>query len=542
MARCTAVLLLAAILAQTAAGRVLQQASSTSTISGRAIVIAKDVKGQAPQRLLGVQTPDGRRIQVQLANAAQAAGLHSGMHLELTGHFSQPPQQQQQQGGVSAMAAVPAAASSRTFAAASIRAFGAKFAAPKVTVAGGAAPAGVVSGAAVTTTKAATVLSTNQLVTSDVSTIFIPIAGVNTDGTACTNTALPSTTAAQVRKAVFQELNPGGVTVGSTYNKCSYGKTKLTQANSLVADTVQLPCNGTTNGVAWSFETCNFNDFNGWSDAADEALRAQGVNLDAYKYKVYLLPPSACAFVGLGYVGCDGSYECRAWIGADFWTTPQAIAHELGHNLFLAHAGAPTSTGTFDDYADLSGVMGYCCSDRCPNTPHAWQLGWISVQQLDGTSLKPGQTVQTILTSNSASPRSGMRIVPSWAAGVDPIFLGYRTKVGGDASAGPNIVGKLHINSAAITNTFDPQITTWSAALAANQAWTHPTAGLVVRVKAAFPGSATVTICRKAGAETLASCRAGTDNDCNGLAGSADPVCARLLRRAAATAAPVRRT
>lgn len=45
---------------------------------------------------------------------------------------------------------------------------------------------------------------------------------------------------------------------------------------------VHPPC---SNGVAWSFETCNFDDFNGWSDAADEALRARGVNLDAYKYK-----------------------------------------------------------------------------------------------------------------------------------------------------------------------------------------------------------------------------------------------------------------
>ena len=187
-------------------------------------------------------------------------------------------------------------------------------------------------------------------------------------------------------------------------------------------------------------------------------------------------------------------------------------------------------------------MMGYCCSDRCPNTPHAWQLGWISVQQLDGTSLKPGQTVETILASNSASPRSGLRIVPSWAAGVDPLFLGYRTKVGGDAAAGADIASKLHVNSAGITNSFDPKETTWHAALGAGQAWTHPTAGLVVRLKAAFPGSATVTICRKAGAETLASCRAGADNDCNGLAGTADPVCVRLMRRAALAAAPVRRT
>lgn len=48
----------------------------------------------------------------------------------------------------------------------------------------------------------------------------------------------------QVRKAVFEELNPRGVTVGSTLNKCSYGITKLTTFNSLVAPLVNLPCNG----------------------------------------------------------------------------------------------------------------------------------------------------------------------------------------------------------------------------------------------------------------------------------------------------------
>ena len=40
---------------------------------------------------------------------------------------------------------------------------------------------------------------------------------------------------------------------------------------------------------------------------------------------VYLLPPSiGCGWVGLGYVGCDGSFRCRVWISGDFWTTPQA--------------------------------------------------------------------------------------------------------------------------------------------------------------------------------------------------------------------------
>lgn len=28
---------------------------------------------------------------------------------------------------------------------------------------------------------------------------------------------------------------------------------------------------------------------------------------------VYLIPPGQCGFVGLGYIGCDGSYACRSW-------------------------------------------------------------------------------------------------------------------------------------------------------------------------------------------------------------------------------------
>jgi hypothetical protein len=101
--------------------------------------------------------------------------------------------------------------------------------------------------------------------------------------------------------------------------------------------------------VAWTFSKCDFDDFSGYADAADAVLAARGVNLGLYKYRVYLVPPSACTFVGLGYIGCDGSYDCRAWIGADFWATPQAIAHELGHNMFMAHAGAMNADEVLDE-------------------------------------------------------------------------------------------------------------------------------------------------------------------------------------------------
>ena len=148
--------------------------------------------------------------------------------------------------------------------------------------------------------------------------------------------------------------------------------------------------------------------------------------------------------------------------------------------------------------------------------------------------------MKATLFSQAASSRSGLRILPSWTTGVDPIFLGYRTRARGDAALPPELAGKVHVYSAAITNTFDAQYTVWNGTLGvAGATWQHAAAGLVVRVQAVASGSATVTVCRKGGAETAATCAAGTDNDCNGLAGPADPACAKLL--AAAPAASVQK-
>ena len=102
---------------------------------------------------------------------------------------------------------------------------------------------------------------------------------------------------------------------------------------------------------------------------------------------------------------------------------------------------------------------------------------------------------------------------------------------GPDAALGAQYAGKLNILTAPITNAFDSQKTTWVTALAAGQSWSQAATGLVVRVSSMGGGFARLTVCRKGGAETAATCAAGTDNDCNGLVGAADPACAGLLTR-----------
>lgn len=349
---------------------------------------------------------------------------------------------------------------------------------------------------------ARSVLVANDLVVPDgqLSTIFIPIAGIDAKtGAACPGSAKPQATVGQVRRAVFQELNRNGTTVGSTFNRCSYGKNRMTMNNSLVADTVNLPCSGVTNGIFWNFATCNFDDFSGWADAADEILRAKGVELENFKYKVYLVPPGACTFVGLGYIGCDGSFECRSWIGGDYWTSPATIGHELGHNNYLAHSGAYTKEGWFDEYADDTGMMGFCCSNRCPNIAHAWQMGWATVQQFNSSSLPPGEAQTVQLASQSLSARSGVRIQIDWQPDVEPIFLGYRTRAGGDAQLHASLARKVHIYSSLIQTGFDAFGTTYITTLAAGQKWEHPTAGLVVQVRNTTASAGNVSICRQPG-------------------------------------------
>jgi hypothetical protein len=119
-------------------------------------------------------------------------------------------------------------------------------------------------------------------------------------------------------------------------------------------------------------------DYYGWAEAADAAASAAGHDLALYQHRVYVLPPYwelACGWAGLGNVGCDTF--CRSWIAEPH--SPMVYAHELGHNLELAHAAHdPDNDGVVDwEYGDLSDPMGISRAWHVFNGPHTAQLGWI---------------------------------------------------------------------------------------------------------------------------------------------------------------------
>ena len=53
--------------------------------------------------------------------------------------------------------------------------------------------------------------------------------------------------------------------------------------------------------------------------------------------------------------------------------------------------------------------MGYCCNNRCFNTPHMWQQGWLAAAEYDHTSLGVGKTITLSLAAQ-------VRVLAGWLA------------------------------------------------------------------------------------------------------------------------------
>ncbi|KAL4858282.1 Autolysin [Chlorella vulgaris] len=490
--------------------------STDSRLTGRAILIDQTFADhRAVDSLLVVRTPEGRRVQVFLDHSSQLDGIRTGAEVELSGRWAASVSA----GGVQASSSSSSSSSSLSrFQASLIQVM-----APPDNERAATYKDGLLAAAATGSAPR----GSNPLIPADLSIIVIPIAGLTAEGAACMPTPVPALTKAAVQRMVFKAADSQAMTVDQTYNMCSYGKTKVTPQNSMVTDVVKLPCSGTSFGVPWSFLKCDFDDFNGWADAADAQLDPD--LLAKYKHRVYLLPQGACNFVGLGYVGCDGSYDCRSWVVGAAALAPQATVHELGHNLYLGHSGSST-----DEYNDPTCAMGYCCTDRCFNLPKAFQMGWVKPQQLEGSNLAPGQTVRVALASQTVSDRSGLRIVASWAKDVPAAYVGYRTAVGMDANlALTGLADKVHVYTSHSNDTSDSRPSVYEGMYLAGQHWSQAVSGVVVRVvsipaTSAATSSAVVTVCRKV-AESAASCAAGRDNNCNGKVGVADPACVKLM-------------
>lgn len=127
----------------------------------------------------------------------------------------------------------------------------------------------------------------------------------------------------------------------------------------------------------------------------------------------------------------------------------------------------------------MAGMWNYL---RCHNAPHAYQLGWTTALQLDGTSLLAGRFVTLTLPSQSATSGrdSGLRLVPDWSPNylstdtavwppVEVIWASVRTAAGGDAELPDTLAPRLHVYRANINTQGDCKTTNWEASLASER-------------------------------------------------------------------------
>ncbi len=176
------------------------------------------------------------------------------------------------------------------------------------------------------------------------------------------NTAAPSYTQSQALQVMSTNAN----SVANYYSETSYGGQLLNVTVTSAWVTMNLAA------------TCAYTNISTAANAAALALNPV-YNASNYNFVVYLFPTQSCGWAGLAYVG----FPHQAFINGTGAFSTQVIAHEMGHNFGLWHAGS-LSCGTasiggscsVSEYGDPWDTMG---NQRAMhfNAMQKSRLGWI---------------------------------------------------------------------------------------------------------------------------------------------------------------------
>jgi hypothetical protein len=143
-------------------------------------------------------------------------------------------------------------------------------------------------------------------------TVLVILANFN-------NTTAPSYSATQALQVMQTDSN----SVANFYGETSYGSQLMNVTVTSTWVTMNLAA------------TCSYTSISSAANTAAQAL-SSAYTASNYNFVVYLFPSQACGWAGLAYVG----YPHQAFINGTGSFVTQVVAHEMGHNFGLLHAGS----------------------------------------------------------------------------------------------------------------------------------------------------------------------------------------------------------
>ena len=225
----------------------------------------------------------------------------------------------------------------------------------------------------------------------------------------------------QARVQVFTQVN-------NYYKEASFGQTWLTGD---VVGYYTLPMSNTSCVPNYEIK-----------DALLAIMQQEGVNVEAYDRFIVLHTKNACASEGSGGMG----YPSWAYMNGQFDNT-RVIAHELGHNFGLSHAGAYDCKDgvTFgndcrvSEYGDTFDAMGNAGTGYF-NTFEREQLGWLSGEHASKVKTVDASGEYTIsayeINNNQAVALKILRGVDATTGDRTYFYIEYRKAMGYDSYIG----------------------------------------------------------------------------------------------------------
>ena len=187
---------------------------------------------------------------------------------------------------------------------------------------------------------------------------------------------------------------------------------------------------GFTGQVAGPF-TINYSttspcDMASWANAAEAAATSAGINLAAYPRKLYVMPSAEMSVCGADGAGQVGGSPSRAWVFNNLQS--DVYAHELGHNLNMAHAA--TLANQYGDASDDMSADGYAL--RHFNAPHMEQMGWTPASNILTVTASGTYTVAALETDPTLAPAPQILKIAKPDTG-EYYYFSYRQPVGIDS-------------------------------------------------------------------------------------------------------------